>query len=274
MENIQKSNKIGYAVGTGRCGTKFLSLLLALEPEVSSVHERNRLNETFHRYCKWYNLPVDNEGFLYTKEQEIKNDLKYNNFSFEASAHLSLSIVELFNRFNSKFILLVRSPEKVVNSYLKKGWYKSPIVRSNNQLALGYQKNECFHHFLGRIVPMGKKFIQWNKMTRVGKLAWYWNELNKRIIRQFDEIPKTHWTIVKLEELNYERYKEILKFLGINSLIKERVFNSLVKKRPNAIKNVPKIESWTSKEIKEFEEEVEPMSIKFGYEYKLTCIIS
>ena len=117
------NSKINFAIGTGRCGTKFLYKVLDLEPNVASVHERNPLNETFHRYCKWYDIPVDHEGFLHTKEQEIQADLDQFDCSFEASAHLSLSVEELYQRFNAKFILLVRSPHEVVNSYLRKGWY-------------------------------------------------------------------------------------------------------------------------------------------------------
>jgi hypothetical protein len=42
--------KVGFAIGTGRCGTKFLAKVIELEPGISSVHERNPINETFHRY--------------------------------------------------------------------------------------------------------------------------------------------------------------------------------------------------------------------------------
>ena len=87
--------RVGFAVGTGRCGTKFMAQVVGMESRVASSHERNVLNESFHRYCKWYGLPVDHEGFLRAKESEIKEDLQKNIFSFEASAQLSSSIHEL-----------------------------------------------------------------------------------------------------------------------------------------------------------------------------------
>ena len=59
-------NKVGFAIGTGRCGTLFLYQLMEKEPQVASSHERNPDNETFHRYCKCHDLPVDHEGFLAT----------------------------------------------------------------------------------------------------------------------------------------------------------------------------------------------------------------
>ena len=263
--------RIGFAIGTGRCGTNFLAKIIALESSVSSVHERNPLNETFHRYCKWYDLPIDHEGFLQTKEGEIKQDLENHLFSFEASAHLSLSLLELYNRFESKFLLLVRSPERVVNSYLRKGWYEKPAVRANPDLAPGYQ-DYChnFHHVLGRIMPSGDKFRQWNQMSRVGKIAWYWNALNAKIMEQFESIPETHWRVEKLEHLSYSRYLEIAQFFGFQSMVSQEIYEELALCRPNAKSRVPTIATWTPSEISEFEAEVEPMAKRLGYEYRVS----
>jgi hypothetical protein len=261
--------RVGFAIGTGRCGTKFLSNVIASESGILSVHERNPLNEAFHRYCKWYKLPVDDEGFLNTKDLEIRQDLADHKFSFEASAHLSLSVRELYSRFGAKFILLVRSPERVVNSYLRKGWYDKPIIYSNSELALGYQKSKGFHHFLGRIVPTKEKFLQWNVMSRVGKLAWYWNILNAKVLEQFEDLPKTHWRIEKLENLTYDRYLEITKFLGFQSTIKRQTYDKIKINRPNIQYNVPTIASWNIIEIDEFEREVKPLAEILGYEYRV-----
>ena len=275
MKGTDFSGRVGFAVGTGRCGTKFIAQVIGLEPAVSAVHERNRLNESFRSYCKWYGLAVDDEGFLHTKECEIRQDLENHLFSFEASGYLSLSVRELYDRFRAKFILLVRSPERVVNSYLRKGshagrgWYDKPIVRANPQLALGYQECYYFHHFLGRIVPSGEKFLQWNQMSRVGKLAWYWNALNAKVLEQFKDLPEAHWRIVKLEDLSYRRYLEIAQFLGFRATVTQQTFDDLAQSRPNALIDVPTIATWTASEIAEFEAEVAPMAERLRYEYRV-----
>ena len=261
--------RVSFAIGTGRCGTKFLYSVIAREPGISSVHERNPLNEAFHRYCQWYRLPVDDEGFLNTKELEIQQDLKDHNFSFEASAHLSLSVRELYSRFGAKFILLVRSPERVVNSYIRKEWYDNPIVYANSKLALGYQQSKGFQHFLGRIVPMREKFLQWNEMSRVGKLAWFWNTINDNVLKQFEDIPKTHWRVEKIEELSYDRYLEITQFLGFQATVKRQKFDEIKRSRPNIQYNVPTVAAWNASEIIEFEKEVGHMAKKLGYEYRV-----
>ena len=268
---VDLQGKVGFAVGTGRCGTEFLARIVSLEPHIASVHERNPLNETFHRYCKWYDLPVDHGGFLHTKEIEIRQDVINYSYSFEASAHLSLSVRELYDNFASKFVLLVRRPDQVVNSFISfKDLYNVPIVRRDPDLALGYHEHKHFHHFLGRFVPSGEKFMQWTEMTQVGKVAWYWNALNARVLEQFSGIPETYWRVVKLEELDYACYQEIANFLGYNPTISQPDYDALVARRPNASNGTPRtIESWSSQERAEFETEVMPMAIRLGYEYQV-----
>lgn len=272
MESKDFGERVSFAIGTGRCGTKFIAKVIELEPSVSSVHERNPLNETFHRYCKWYGLPIDCEGFLQTKEWEIQQDLEKHLFSFEASAHLSLPIQELYNRFGAKFLLLVRTPEQVVNSYLHKGWYEKPTVRANPELAPGYQECQVFHHSLGRIMPSGEKFLQWDQMSRVGKIAWYWNALNAKVLEQFEGIPETHWRVEKLEDMSYSRYLEIAQFFGFQPAVTQEMYEELAQHRPNAYTRVPTIATWNTFEIAEFEAEVAPMAERFGYEYRVGCL--
>lgn len=269
-------NSVGFAVGTGRCGTKFMSRVAALEPKVASTHERAPFNEAFHRYCQWYNLPVDTLGFLAAKREEIETDLETHAYSFEASAHLSLSIEALYKAFGARFVLLVRSPEKVVNSYIRKGWYSQKAIRNNSDLALGYQ-NYCEepHHFLGRIMPSGDRFDTWNQMSRVGKLAWYWNILNLRVLEQFAELPKEHYLVEKLENFSYERYLEIADFLGYASSVSKDSYESLSERRPNRSRaNLQSVDAWNDAEISEFEAEVRPMAERLEYEYRVSRLIA
>jgi hypothetical protein len=261
--------KTGFAVGTGRCGTEFLARVAGHEAGVASCHERNPYNETFHRYARWYRLPVDDEGFLHQKEVEIREDLRDHTFSFESSAFLSVSLRELYDRFGSKFILLVRSPERVVNSFYHKGWYAAPTVRKDPNLAPSYQECESFHHVLARFVPSGDEFLRWNAMTRIGKLAWFWNAMNERILELLNGIPKTHWQVVKIEEMSFARYLQAARFLGWEPTITQEAYEALVERKPNAFSGVRTIDSWTEQESAEFEKEVAPMAEKLGYEHRV-----
>ena len=263
------NESVGFAVGTGRCGTNFISKVLEQEKGVSSVHERHPLNDSFHRYSKWYKLPIDHEGFLRTKEAEIKHDLNNHYYSFEASPFLSLSTVELYARFNAKFIFLVRSPEKVVNSFLHKGWYLEEVLKAESGLPPSYQGNKKFHHFLARIMPMNEQFEKWKSLTRVGKLSWYWNAMNEQIAYDLSLLPENRWRMVKLETLNYESYVETAHFLNLEVEISKDQYDKLAHTRPNSRNNVLTINDWNHKEIEEFESEVYPMAKKLGYEYRV-----
>jgi hypothetical protein len=262
--------KVGFVIGTGRCGTKFFSKVAGLEPHVASCHERNRLNETFHRYCQWYGLKVDHEGFLLQKEVEIRRDLAQHSFSLEASAYLSLSIEKLYQRFGAKFLLLTRSPERVVNSFSFKGWYSGPTVLGDRKLAPSYQPSISFHHFLARFNPTGDEFQDWNDMTRIGKLAWYWKAMNDQIINQFADLPDNHWRIEKIEGLSYDRYVDVATFLGYEVCVGREVFEQIAASRPNKFSDVPTIDSWREIEISEFEREVSSTAQKLGYEYHVS----
>lgn len=266
----QYAGKVGFAIGTGRCGTLFFARALGMEPHVAACHERNPENETFHRYCQWYGLKVDHEGFLYQKKQEIDQDLSNHRFSFESSAFLSLSVMELYQRFDAKFLLLLRSPERVVNSFLYKGWYRSPRILGNTSLAPGYQQNDSFHHFLARFFPTGELNNHWNKMSRVGKISWYWNAMNERILEQFSELPETHWRIEKIEDLSYKGYEKLADFFGFSTTISAGYYNELTSSRPNKFLGVPTIASWNVDEVMEFEEQIEPMALRLGYEYRVS----
>ena len=272
--SLSVENRIFFAVGTGRCGTKFLAKVCDLEVAISSVHERNPLNEAFHRYCKWYGVNVDNAGFLETKRSEIEEDLADASFSFEASSYLSLSIEELYEHFNAKFILLARRPEKVVTSFLRKGWYEKPIVRSNPNLPPSFQESSKSHHFLSRIIPSGNKYSQWRNMSRLGQIAWYWNTINASVIKQFENIPESHWRIEKLEDFSYDRYLKLADFIGFRPGVSEVEYRSLAMSRPNALDNLRSMQTWNKIEMEEFEQEVIPMARYFGYEYLAEELIS
>ncbi len=260
---------VAFAIGTGRCGTHLLARLLAREARVAASHERNPLNETFHRYCKWYGLPVDDAGFLHAKAREIQTDLRRHAVSFEASAHLALSVRELYRRFDAKFILLVRNPEGVVNSYLRKGWYADALVRAEPSLAPGYQANRHFHHFLGRVVPSGPEFTRWSALTRVGQLAWFWRALNARVLEQFAELPPIHWRLQRLEDLSYEAYRDLVRFLGLESRVSARRFEAVARRRPGHAWFLPSVARWGPVERAEFEREIQPVAGQLGYAGRL-----
>lgn len=262
--SIALDGRVGFAVGTGRCGTHFLAELLQLEPEVAASHEREPLIETFHRYCKWNELPVDDEGFLQAMEHRIRGDLARRACSFEASCHLSLSIPELEDRFRPRIVLLVRRPRDVVRSHIEKGWYASPTVQRDPDRALGYQDTGGFHHFLGRIAPRGDAYVDWSKLTQVGKLAWFWTTINQTAIRDGGRLPAERWRVYRLEDFDYATYIELAEFLGYEPQVTRERFDKLRAARPGAHKRMPP-RQWTDIENGELERLTGELAARLGY---------
>jgi hypothetical protein len=268
-------NKVGFTIGTGRCGTLFLYQLLEKEPQVASSHERNPDNETFHRYCKWHDLPVDDEGFLATKEKEIRADLETHAYSFEASPYLSLSVKELHERFGAKFVLLMRRPDRVVTSFAHKGFYRRPYLVKDVNLATGYQDQspERVHTFFARIAPRGEFLRTWNDMSQIGRVAWFWRAWNERTLALLDELPTESYRIVRIEDFDYQNYLDLSRFLGYQAQVTQADFDALSESKPHAFWRKRNIDQWSEQEIREFESQVGELATRFGYEYRVAKLV-
>jgi hypothetical protein len=269
------SNRVGFTIGTGRCGTLFLYEVMKQEPDVASSHERNPDNEAFHRYCKWHRLPVDDEGFLSVKEREITADLEHHAYSFEASPYVSLSVKELYERFGARFVFLIRRPDGVVTSFAHKGFYRKPYSVQNLELAAGYQDQspERFFTYFARVSPHGDFLRVWNDMTQVGKVAWFWRAFNERALEAVEALPRECHRVVRIEDLDYPKYLELARFLGFEAKVSQADFDALRVSRPHAFWRKRSVDQWTELEIREFETQVGQLAERFGYQYRVANLI-
>ena len=263
---LNTSYPIGFAVGTGRCGTKCLAELMGSVEGVSSHHEINPLNETFHRFSKWYDLPIDDAGFVFQKQAEIAAEMATSKSFFEASAYLTLSMKALHEAFNCRFVLMVRHPEDVANSYKRKGWYQEAVKSSDDAKIPGFQPSKQFHHYLGRTLPKNMPFDDWNRLTTIGKLGWYWAEINSLALTIFKELPNDCWRVQKLEALDFDAFCDVADFLGAPQTPDPAIFEEITNKRPNSFDNLPKTQDWSEQDRQQFVSFVGPTADEFGYE--------
>jgi hypothetical protein len=265
--------RVGFCVGTGRCGTTFLSQVAGREPEVASSHERLRLGATFHMFCKWHGLAVDPEGFLLDREEAIRRDLAERAFSFECSALLSHSLKELHERFGARFLLLVRSPAETVASFAVRGWFVKPCARRDPGLPPSYREGEEPRHFLGRNIPHGAEFERWTRLTQIGRVSWFWQARNRAILEQFSRLPASHCRVERLEDLDHPCYQEIARFLGWRPQVEPGTFAELARARPNAGPTPPRrFTDWGPVESAQFEAEVGSLAEALGYEYRVKAL--
>ena len=92
-------------------------------------------------------------------------------------------IREFYESFNSRIILTVRNPHKVVNSLDNKGWYKN---LKNFETTTPYPDYNFLklNHSFGRISPkIEKELILWNNYTSIGKNAWFWNSYHEFVCK-------------------------------------------------------------------------------------------
>lgn len=271
---LDPRGRVSFCIGTGRCGTLFLYQLLDLEPEVASSHERNPDNEAFHRYCKWHGLPVDDAGFLATKADEIRQDLARHAHSFEASPYLALSTRELHERFGARFVFLIRRPDRVVTSFVHKGFYREPYAVADPALAPSYQRtgNEKGYTFFARISPRGEFLGQWNEMTQVGRVAWFWRAWNERALEILRSLPADCYRVLRIEDFDHAAYLDLARFLGFQPRVSPAEFDALSESKPHAFWSKRNVDQWTAREVEEFESQVAPLATEFGYEYRIAAL--
>lgn len=263
--------RVAFALGTGRCGTFMVYELLRRDPGVAASHERNVLAECFHRYCTWYGLPVDEQAFISTKAAEIEADLRGHELSFEASAPLSFSVPTLHRAFGAKFMLFVRNPVDVVNSYLSKHWFVEEIHWGDHARAPGYHPQHVEpHHSFGRIMPMGAAYEPWSRLGRIGKLAWTWATVNRAVREALRALPEGQSMIIRLEDFDFDAYRRMTAFLGREPRLERTAFEALMGSRPNTRQDKPTILQWSARDVAEFRDQIGSAAEEFGYHLDLS----
>ena len=216
-------------------------------------------------YTKWYELPIDNTPFLKAREYLSFKAQKASNIYIESNPYLALSIRELADFFPfAHFLITIRDPRKVVLSHLNKGWYKeySPCFRPSMFKAPGYDYQiQQGNHFFGRIVPKNQpEFEHWLKLSQVGKISWMWQEINSQIWSQLEYVAPERYSIITLEDFNFDGYISIMNGLQLSPFLANDEFQKFVDKKPGKSR-IKKFLNWGEIEEKEFQEQIH----KFPY---------
>jgi hypothetical protein len=253
-----------FAVGTGRCGTHLLESLFKASKGVDSNHIQNSDIDSFYRYAKWYELPVDFQPFLNQRRLWIETAAKQKRLYFESNPYLSFHLNDLYKELNSKFIFIYRNPDAVIRSHMIKGWYESSSLWNYVEIP-GIDYNAQINHSFGRIMP--KKNAEremWVNLTRAGKIAWMWSVVNGSILEQLESIPSENRFMLKVEELSFSKFQELETFLGYSLGISESVFSKILHDRPG--KGKGKFDrSWTADESDQINTITSDVAKQLGY---------
>ena len=180
---------------------------------------------------------------------------KYQN-TFIASPYFAFGVEELSNNLNPDCLFFnIRNPIESVESFYRKGWYlnfndlsnkKKPSIDISNNL----------NRSLSRIIPNDDFYDEWYKLTRIGKITWFWAITYKTIFNDFNKITNIDKFFFKLEDVNqnYNFYEKLsIKFNFKNKMSKSK-FYDVINKAPNrGPSDKYKYKDWNNLEKKEFE---------------------
>lgn len=260
-----------FIVGTGRSGTHFMNAIMTADPGVMSFHTDTLAkadSDSFLRYCVWNDLPVDMEPMRQFRYKLMKMAEEKGQAYFESNAYLSMVVDKLVEWYDAKVLLLIRQPENVVNSHYVKGWYTEYPARSDANLLPGFPPEMKTNHFFGRIMPNGDEFASWDKLTRIGKIGWWWNTLNTYVKTAFDELPKENCRVVKLDDFDYNEYSNLHDYLGGRQKLTETEYEKIRTSRPGKGRGKRDVSDWSTQELQEFVEQTKSARELFGYDLK------
>lgn len=242
-----------FVVGCPRSGTHFLAELFRSTPGYASQHADDvgkATGDSFLGYAKWYGLPVSTES-LVTFRQELVHKNEPSVY-VESNCYLSLFTRELDRALVPHFVFLLREPADVVNSLFVKGWYEDPVFP-----APGFDYNVSSpNHAFGRLMPaMQEEFARWRRLTRIGRIAWFYNALNLRVLDDLRTLPQQRWSLLRVDRCDFAYFATLQQKLGNERVISQRDFDSIAQQRPGRAGQHRTTQDWTTQELSEFEAE-------------------
>jgi hypothetical protein len=206
-----------FVLSTGRCGTKWLTELLRLDPHMRVNHSdypelirHSRLAyERYEEEPKVFReiIRATRDGYILDAYNRGQTYVETNNrITFFAYA-----VQEVYP--NARYVHLIRHPGDFVRSGLRREWYHGG------------------RHDVGRIRHADSE--QWAEMTDIEKIAWLWNETNQYIEDFLNTLETGQFLQVRAEEMwsDVEVDAEICKFVGAKVSCKD--IASMLKRKIN-----------------------------------------
>lgn len=250
------NNKFVLSFGAGRCGQNWFAKIFNSHPNWIGTSERFADFESFYRFVSFNKLEIDTQNFFYLLELAYKRDLeKYNN-TFIASPYFAFGVEELSNKLNPDYLFFnIRNPIESVESFYRKGWYLNFNDLSNKKIPSIDISNNLNRSF-SRIIPNDEFYDEWHKLTRIGKITWFWAITYKSIFDDFNKITNIDKFFFKLEDVNqnYNFYEKLSIKFDFEKKMSKSKFYDVINKAPNrGPSDKYKYKDWNNLEKKEFE---------------------
>ena len=252
-------NKLALGFSAGRSGSNWFSKIFNSHLNWVGSCERFADYEAFYRYVTYYKLPVNMKGFIELIDLASKRDMaKYQN-TFISSPYFSFGVEALYKKLKPNYLIFnIRNPIDSIQSFYQKGWYLNSNDFINNSPSIDIT-NSLYRSF-SRIIPKDDYLDEWSKLTRVGKLTWFWTTTNRAIYSSFNKIKNVEKLFVKLEDVdqNYEMYEKLSERFNFKKKLNKKSFENILTKSPNfEFDYAYKYKDWRKIEKKEFDSIIE-----------------
>ncbi len=260
---LSAGKKVILGTLSGRSGTRWLCDLFDQHANATGVTERYTQEEAFYRYINYNNLPIDTAGIILLIKKGIIEDWQKGDIALVFSPYFSHGIKKLIDELRpNKIIFAVSSPEFTVQSMYNKGLFEHDYIKEEGDGILGFQPEfiDSWSHYFGRVVPLGEAYQHWTQLTRLGKVAWFGNQMVVDIYNQLQHIDQEMLFIFHLQQAsgNYEYYKKMATLFGLSPVLSEAQFFAIQKKWFKKEHNVR--HEWSDLEKQEFKAQTKEWS--------------
>ncbi len=257
---LAAGKRLVLCVLAARAGTRWLGDVFNAHDNATGITERYFEAESLYRFISYNRLPMDTAGIMTLIKHGIVEDWKKGDISFVNSPFFSHGLVNLIERLQpSRIVFGLNDPKFTVQSMYNKGFYSHHYIRERTDLALGFQpsfpQRWYWLYLFARLVPNGEAYTAWERLTRIGKVAWFGNRVNLDIWEQLQAVPREHVFLFHLKEAdqNYEYYLKLVKEFGLSPILPEKTFLKIKKQTVLPQHNAPHV--WTPQEEREFTEQ-------------------
>lgn len=259
-----KGKRLYFVLGVGRSGMRWTASVLGMHKGCQSFSEPFPFEEAFHRYCRWYDIPVDPCYVACRYQQLIRLAHRQHDTLFVATPYMGVDI-DFLDAWLAPdgYLFCLRPPEAVVRSLVHKGWYGNPVISSDAHRVPGLQRVEGSgkhpHRQFSRILPPPPLNENWLSMTSVGKCAWYWAAYNRHIWTQLSELAPERVSVLRLEafDQNYGCYCNAVAAYGVAPEMPKETFLGLKDTMPNKSVANRQTADWSPIEREEFDVQTE-----------------
>ena len=245
-----KNVKYIFCISTGRCGTDYLSKLLATLKDCNSYHEQKpRLHKREMReYLKGNKLPVQNLMSQKIEQINSSKDVLYSDTSHVFIKSFGWEIPKQIPQDEIGIIILKRDIDKVVESThrtqsgpfndLGRDWVIYPHKNTILRPPISMMKYNLLR-FILKIIwkienPGYKRYPIYFEKKSKELIRWYYNEtyaLGEKFQKDF---PKIKYIEVQLEELNtFEGFERIVNSFGLEAHYKKDMIGNIIGKPVN-----------------------------------------